>query len=135
MDTPASPSPPPPAQMPFTGGMGNRGMGGGPLGGMENIQLLMQYLPLIQSFFSAIPGVLVGFSLTILLFLGLFGVEGFQAFIAPFAGFHLMALLCYREVHDVCRHALWQMRWRRLKIRSRKALHRDIAVQFREKLD
>lgn len=104
------------------------------LGSPQMLQL-MKYMPVVLRLATQIPGILVGFIVTILYILLIVGSAKFQQTIAPIAGFHVIIFAVLRELF-----APWQtgkMRARVLHQREAKRMsfNSDIAMQYRDKLD
>ncbi|TPP53127.1 hypothetical protein CGC20_30115 [Leishmania donovani] len=82
--------PPPSTQEPMPGGM--PGMPFSPLGAnAPDMTQLMQYLPTIMKVASQIPGILVGFLVTMVYMLVVVCRRGFTETVSPVAGFHIFA--------------------------------------------
>ncbi|CAG9571392.1 conserved hypothetical protein [Leishmania major strain Friedlin] len=126
--------PPPSTQEPMPGGM--PGMPFSPLGpnGLDMTQV-MQYLPTIMKVASQIPGILVGFLVTMVYMLMVVCRRGFTETVSPVAGFHIFTLFLLRELIEPWSQGQVRAQAARAREAQRRSFTTDIAMQYREKLD
>lgn len=96
---------------------------------------MMQHLPTILKVARQVPGLMVGFVLTLLYMLAWVGRQSFKDSIAPVGGFHLFALALARELVQPLRTGQERAAELRRRQDAQKSFHSDIAMQYREKLD
>ncbi|KPA73331.1 hypothetical protein ABB37_10020 [Leptomonas pyrrhocoris] len=105
----------------------------GPAG--PDMSQLMTYLPTILKVASQIPGILVGFVVTMVYMLGVVGRSGFTETVSPVAGFHLFVFFLLRDMIEPWRHGRARAEAAQLKEAKRRSFNTDIAMQYRETLD
>lgn len=96
---------------------------------------LMQYLPTILKVASQIPGVLVGFLVTMIYMLGFVGRKGFTETVSPVAGFHIFVFFLLRELIEPWQQGRARAQAAQMKEAKRRSFNKDIAMQYRETLD
>lgn len=107
---------------------------GGPFPDLMNPQLL-QHLPTILSTVSRIGIAIVGFVFSVFFFLVFVGPRSFRDTIAPVAGFHLIALLLWREIHELVVKGIKMGMKARKDRQMKKQLSKDIRMSFTTPLD
>lgn len=96
---------------------------------------LMRYLPTIMKVASQIPGILVGFLVTVLYMLLVVGRRGFTETVSPVAGFHVFVFFLVRELIEPWQQGRARAAAARARESQRRSFTTDIAMQYREKLD
>lgn len=96
---------------------------------------LLQQLPRILSILGNFGSAAVGFVFTLVFFLVFVGPSGFRADIAPVAGFHLLVLFLWREVHETVMEGLKSIGQAKKEKRQQQELVKDISMSFTTKLD
>lgn len=120
----AAPAAAPPGGMPSLFGAG------GP-----DMSQLLQYLPTILKVASQIPGVLVGFLVTMIYMLGVVGRKGFTETVSPVAGFHIFVFFLLREMIEPWQQGRARAQAAQMKEAKKRSFNKDIAMQYRETLD
>ncbi|KAL7711271.1 hypothetical protein N2W54_001588 [Lotmaria passim] len=103
-------------------------------GGPDMSQLL-KYLPTILKVASQIPGILVGFLVTVSYMLAVVGRKGFTETVSPVAGFHIFVFFLLREMIEPWQQGRARAKAAQLKEAKRRSFNRDIAMQYRATLD
>ncbi|CBZ25062.1 conserved hypothetical protein [Leishmania mexicana MHOM/GT/2001/U1103] len=127
---------PPPlsTQEAMPGGM--PGMPFSPLGtnGPDMTQL-MRYLPTIMKLASQVPGVLLGFLVTMVYMLMVVCRKSFTETVSPVAGFHIFVLFLLRELIEPWKQGQARAQAARAREAQRRSFTTDIAMQYRGTLD
>ncbi|KPI84864.1 hypothetical protein ABL78_6092 [Leptomonas seymouri] len=105
------------------------------LGQRADMAQLLQYLPSILKVASQVPGILVGFVVTMVYMLGVVGRRGFTETVSPVAGFHIFVFFLLREMIEPWQQGRARAQAAQLKEAKRRAFNKDIAMQYRETLD
>ncbi|GET87227.1 hypothetical protein, conserved [Leishmania tarentolae] len=126
--------PPSSTQEPMPGG--TPGLPFSPLGpNGPDITQLMRYLPTILKVAAQIPGILVGFLVTMMYMLLVVCRKGFTETVSPVAGFHIFIMFLLRELIEPGKQGQTRARAARAREAQRRSFATDIAMQYREKLD
>nr|CCM14030.1 hypothetical protein, conserved [Leishmania guyanensis] len=126
--------PSPSAQQPTPGGVPGTALSPfGPNG--PDITQVMRYLPTIMKAASQIPGILVGFLVTVLYMLVVVSRKGFTETVSPVAGFHMFVFFLLRELIEPWQQGQARAGVARAREAQRRSFTTDIAMQYREKLD
>lgn len=108
--------------------------GGGGLPGVMNPKLL-QSLPTIFSVLGNLASAFVGFVFTLVFFFCFVGPTSFRSDIAPVAGFHIVVLFLWREVHDHFMNGIKVIRQMKEQNQQKQQLEKDISMSFKTSLD
>lgn len=103
--------------------------------GMPDMSQMMRYLPTILKVASQIPGILVGFTLTLIYMLSVVGRRGFTETVSPVAGFHIFVFFLLREMVEPWQTGRAAAQAAAMKEAKRRSFNKDIAMQYRETLD
>ncbi|KAG5509074.1 hypothetical protein JKF63_06082 [Porcisia hertigi] len=96
---------------------------------------LMRYIPTIMRVASQIPGILLGFLVTMLYMLLVVRRKGFTETISPIAGYHIFAFFLLRELIEPLQKGQARARAARAREAQRRSFTTDIAMGYREALD
>lgn len=106
-----------------------------PGGSQPDLQKVFAYLPMILKLLSSLPGVLFGFLVAVVYLLLIVGPTSFKVTVSPVAGFHLLVLFVWRELHPTVEAAVLCIRQKRRERREKENLTSDILMSFHSKLD
>jgi hypothetical protein len=96
---------------------------------------IMKYLPTILKVASQVPGILVGFVVTIIYMLVVVGRKGFTETVSPVAGFHIFVFFLLREMVEPWQQGRARAQAAQAKEAKRRSFNMDIAMQYRGTLD
>lgn len=105
-----------------------------PLPGLMDPRLL-EKLPALLAFLPRAGSAIIGFVFSVFFFLVFVGPRSFRDTIAPVAGFHLIALFLWREVHEMVVKGIKRAMKVKRDEQLKKQLSTDIRMSFTTPLD
>lgn len=108
------------------GGAGGAGAGGG---GADMMAQLLPYIPKIMAVAKSAPGFIVGYLVTFLFFLVVYGPQKFKLEVAPVAGFHVVILVILAHVVPIALGVRQQVGAAKSKAKAVDSLSTDIKMR------